>query len=77
MSDYYKGYRVPKSLIGFAIRYYLHYKLSLRDARDIMIDRGLEVSHETIRSWIQDFGPLYTQSIRKRRGVSESGQMTR
>ena len=37
-----------------------------------MMDRGLEVSHETIRAWIQDFGPLYAQSIRKSRGVSES-----
>ena len=35
------------------------------------MDRGLEVSHETIRSWIQDFGSLYAQSIRKNRGVSE------
>jgi putative transposase len=67
MSEHYKGYRIPKSLIGFAVRYYYRYKLSLRDVRDIMLDRGLEVSHQTISDWIRDFGPLYAQAIRKTR----------
>ena len=72
MSENYKGYRVPKVLIGYAVRYYLRYKLSLRDVRDIMFDRGLEVSHQSISDWIRDFGPLYAQAIRKARGVSRS-----
>lgn len=70
MSEHYKGYRIPKSLIGFAVRYYYRYKLSLRDVRDIMLDRGLEISHQTISDWIRDFGPLYAQAIRKTRGSS-------
>lgn len=72
MSETYKGYRVPKCLIGYAVRYYLRYKLSLRDVRDILLDRGLEVSHEAIRTWVNDFAPVYAQSIRKTRGVSQS-----
>lgn len=50
MSETYKRYRVPKSLIGLAVRYYLRYKLNLRDVRDIMLDRSLEVFHAIIRN---------------------------
>ena len=63
MSDNYKGYRVPKILIGYAVKYYFRYKLSLRDVQDIMWDRGLSVSHQSISNWIRDFGPLYAQSF--------------
>lgn len=72
MSDYYKGYRVPKILIGYAVRYYFRYKLSLRDVQDIMLDRGLSVSHQSISDWIRDLGSLYAQAIRKTRGRSQS-----
>ena len=40
----YKGYRFPKSIIDFAVRYYYRYKLSLRDMSEIMLDRGVEVT---------------------------------
>jgi len=70
MSEDYKEYPIPKSLIGFAVRYYYRHKLRLRDVRDIMFDRSLEISHQTISDWIRDFGPLHTQAIRKTRGSS-------
>lgn len=53
MRDHYKGYRMPKSVIGFAVRYYHPYKLSLRDASELLMDRGIEVTYETIRNWIR------------------------
>ena len=50
MRDHYKGYRMPKSVIGFAVRYYHRYKLRLRDVSELLIDRGVEVTYETIRN---------------------------
>ncbi|WPY01721.1 IS6 family transposase domain protein (plasmid) [Candidatus Trichorickettsia mobilis] len=45
MIERYKGYRYPKSVIGFAVRYYFRYKLSLRDLSELLLDRGIEVSY--------------------------------
>jgi len=70
MRDHYKGYRMPKSVIGFAVRYYHRYKLSLRDVSELLVDRGIEVTYETIRNWNKTWGPLFARSIRKKRGSS-------
>lgn len=67
MRDHYKGYRMPKAVIGFAVKYYLRYKLSLRDISEILLDRGIEISYETIRSWCKTWGPVFARSIRKKR----------
>ena len=69
MRDHYKGYRYPKSVIGFTVRYYHRYKLSLRDICELLLDRGIEVSHETVRHWNKVWGAMYAKSIRKKRGA--------
>lgn len=71
-SEHYKGYRYPKQIIAFAVRYYHRYKLSYRDVSDILLDRGIEVSHETIRSWCKVWGPIYARGIRQKRGSTFS-----
>ncbi|WP_156956606.1 hypothetical protein [Candidatus Odyssella acanthamoebae] len=68
MRDHYKGYRLPKSVIGFAVRYYYRYKISLRDLSEMLQDRGLSVTYETIRNWCQTWGPVYARGIRQKRG---------
>jgi len=68
MRDHYKGYRTPKSIIGFAVRYYHRFKLSLRDISELLLDRGIKVTYETIRNWNKTWGPLFAKSLRKRRG---------
>ena len=70
MSDHYKGYRLPKSIIGYAVRLYFRYKLSLRDVSEILIERGIDVTYESIRLWVKNLGPLYAQAMRKKRGYS-------
>ena len=70
MTNYYKGYRFPKEVIGWAARSYYRYKLSLRDISELLPARGAEVSHETIRSWCYYFGPIYAKAIRQKRGSS-------
>lgn len=70
MSENYKGHRFPKSIIGFAVRYYYRYKLSLRDISELLVDRNIQVTYETIRQWVKKWGTLYAQAIRKKRGTS-------
>jgi len=62
MRDHYKGYRMPKSVIGFAVRYYHRYKLSLRDVSELLHDRGIDVTYETIRNWNKRWRPLLVLS---------------
>ncbi|WP_051908760.1 IS6 family transposase [Candidatus Odyssella acanthamoebae] len=68
MRDHYKGYRLPKSVIGFAVRYYYRYKISLRDLSEMLEDRGLSVTYEIIRNWCQTWSPVYARGIRQKRG---------
>src|SRR3546814_10511479 len=68
MRDNYKGYRMPKSIIGFAVRYYHRFKLSLRDISELLLDRGIKVTYETIRNWSKTWRPLFAKCLRKRRG---------
>jgi putative transposase len=58
MSSHYKGYRLLKSVIGYTVSLYHRYKLSLRDVSELLIERGIEVSYETIRKWNKIWGPV-------------------
>lgn len=69
MDEKYKGYRIPKDLIGYAVRLYLRYKLSLRDVSELLMERGLTVTYESIRLWVKNLGPTYAQAIRKKKGL--------
>jgi putative transposase len=64
----YHGYRFPSEIISHAVWLYHRYCLSFRDVEDLLAERGIVVSYETIRSWCNKFGPVYARSIKKRRG---------
>ena len=64
----YHGYRFPPEIIGHAVWLYHRFCLSFRDVEDLLAERGIIVSYETIRSWCNKFGPVYARSIKKRRG---------
>ena len=70
MTDRYKGYRMPKSIIGYAVKHYYRFKLSLRDVSEMLLERGIQVTYETIRNWCQVWGSLYARAIRRKRGSS-------
>ena len=63
----YKGYRYPIEVIGHAVWRYHRFALSLRDVEELMLARGVVVTHETIRSWCAKFGPGYAARLRRRR----------
>ena len=63
----YSGYRFPPEIIQQAIWLYVRFTLSLRDVEDLLAERGITVSYETIRRWVNHFGPLIAADLRKRR----------
>ena len=46
---------------------YVRYPLSLRNVEDLLAERGIDISHETVRFWWNWFGPMFAAEIRKRR----------
>jgi putative transposase len=54
----YCRHRFPPSIIQHAIWLYLRFTLSYRDVEDLLAERGLDVSYETVRRWVLKFGPL-------------------
>ena len=46
---------------------YYRFLLSLRDVQELLLERGVVVSHETIRAWCERFGPDYARRLRSRR----------
>ena len=63
----YRGYRFPPEIIQQAIWLYLRFTLSLRDVEDLVAERGIMVSYETVRRWVNHFGPMIAADLRKRR----------
>ena len=62
------GYRFPPEIISHAVWFYCRFCLSFRDAEDLLAQRGVTVTYETIRPWCQRFGPVYARQLRRRRG---------
>ncbi|WP_312736568.1 IS6 family transposase [Brevundimonas sp.] len=63
----FKRHRFPPAVILQAVRWYFRFTLSIRDVEELMAERGIEVSRETIRCWIIKFGPLIAANLRRRR----------
>jgi hypothetical protein len=63
----YDGYRFPPEIIQRAIWLYLRFTLSFRDVEDLLAERGILVSYETVRRWVNHFGPMIAADLRKRR----------
>ena len=62
-----KGFRFPRSVIGYAVWAYHRFALSLRDVEDLLASRGIKVCYETIRDWVARFGSQIGAKIRKAR----------
>jgi len=64
----YSGYGYPQEIISHAAWLYHRFCLSFRDVEDLLAERGVIVSHETIRQWCREFGPVYTRAAKRRAG---------
>jgi putative transposase len=63
----YRRHRFPPALIQHAIWLYLRFTLSYRDVEDLLAERGLDVSHESVRRWVLKFGPMIARRLRGNR----------
>src|SRR6202047_3720637 len=63
----YRRHRFPPVVIQHAIWLYLRFTLSYRDVEDLLAERGLNVSYETVRRWVLKFGPMIARKLRQRR----------
>jgi putative transposase len=63
----YSGYRFPPEIIQQSIWLYFRFTLSFRDVEDLLAERGIAVSYETVRRWVNHFGPMVAADLRKRR----------
>src|SRR3954469_8402740 len=63
----YARHQFPPAIIQHAVWMYLRFTLSYRDVEDLLAERGLQVSYETIRRWVHAFGPGIAGRLRARR----------
>tara|TARA_R110002126_G_scaffold165653_2_gene313495 strand:+ start:2299 stop:2814 length:516 start_codon:yes stop_codon:yes gene_type:complete len=66
-SGAFKDHRFPPEIIAYAVWAYYRFPLSLRDVEDLLAERGIIVSYETIRKWVSKFGRQYANAIRRDR----------
>jgi len=59
----YKRHRFPPQIIAHAVWLYFRFPLSLRLVEEMLLERGIVVSYETIRRWALKFGPAYTRRL--------------
>ena len=64
----YRGYRFPCEIISHAVCLYYRFALSFRDVEDLLAQRSITVTYETIRQWCLTFGAAYARTLRHRRG---------
>jgi putative transposase len=63
----YRGHRFPVEIISHCVWLYHRFPLSLRDVEEMMAERGVSVSYDTIHQWCRKFGQTYANALRRRR----------
>src|SRR5260221_7422372 len=63
----YARHQFPPVVIQHAVWLYLRFTLSYRDVEDLLAERGVDLSYETIRRWVLKFGPTFAQRLRRGR----------
>ena len=66
-SSLYKRFRFPQEIISHAVWLYFRFSLSYRDVEELLAERGIIVTNETIRQWTRKFGQTYANQLRGRR----------
>ena len=68
----YRRHRFPPAIIQYAVWLYHRFNLSHRDIEDLLAERGIEVSYESVRLWCNKFGPLFSKRLKRRHPVRQS-----
>ncbi len=67
--DPFRYFRTSPEIIRLAVMMYVRFPLSLRNVEDLLHERGIEVSHETVRFWWMRFGPTFAAEFRRERVI--------
>jgi len=65
--DPFKYFHSSPEIIRLAVMMYVRFPLSLRNVEDLLHERGIDISHETVRYWWNRFGPMFAAEIRRNR----------
>ena len=68
----YKGFRFPPEIIGHAVWLSFRFSLSYRDVEELLAQRGIVVTYETVRQWCLKFGQTYANELRMDYGPHDS-----
>lgn len=66
-TDPFKYFHSSPEIIRLAVMMYVRFPLSLRNVEDLLHERGIDISHETVRYWWNRFGPMFAAEIRRKR----------
>jgi putative transposase len=64
----YQRHRFPSEIISHAVWLYHRFCLSFREVEELLAERGITVTYETVRQWCRKFGPAYARRLKKRQG---------
>ena len=67
MRNPFKYFKTSPEVIRLAVMMYVRFPLSLRNVEDLLHERGIDLSHETVRFWWNRFGPMFAAEIRRKR----------
>ena len=66
-SSPFRYFKTSPEIIRLAVMLYIRFPLSLRNVEDLLHERGIEISHETVRYWWNRFGPMFAAELRRKR----------
>jgi putative transposase len=67
MKNPFRYFKTSPEIIRLAVMLYVRFPLSLRNVEDLLHERGIDISHETVRFWWNRFGPIFAAEIRRKR----------
>jgi len=70
MRNPFRYFKTSPEIIRLAVMMYIRFPLSLRQVEDLLHERGIDISYESVRAWWNRFGPMFAAEIRKKRSVS-------
>ena len=65
VEELFKGRHFDRGIVILCVRWYLRFKLSLRDLVEMMAERGLSMAHTTIMRWVQRYAPEFEKRWRR------------
>jgi putative transposase len=72
----FRYFKTSPEIIRLAVMLHIRFSLSLRNVEDLLHERGIEISHETVRYWWNRFGPTFTAELRRKRVDRMRGRNT-